>query len=86
MKLKDGFILQEVAGVSVVVPVGDDLDLNMMITMNETGGFLWKRLAQGTDAETLVADLLSEYDVEEAQARKDVAAFVAKLDAHGILA
>ena len=86
MKLKDGFILQEVAGVNVVVPVGDDLDLNMMITLNETGCFLWKRLEQETDAEALVAALLSEYDVEEEQARADVSGFLTRLDENGFLA
>ena len=46
MKLKDGFILREVAGEHVVIPTGDALDLNMMITLNETGCTLWKRLEE----------------------------------------
>ena len=40
MKLKDGFILREVAGQTVVLPTGGDLHLNMMITLNETAKFL----------------------------------------------
>ena len=49
MKLKDGFILRSVAGETVVVPTGDDLDLNMMITLNETGKFLWEHLEKGAE-------------------------------------
>ena len=30
MKIKEGFLLREVAGQTVVLPVEDDLNLNMM--------------------------------------------------------
>ena len=86
MKLKDGFILRSVAGQSVVLPVGGDLDLNMMITLNETGAFLWEKLNEETDESALVAALLAEYDVDEATAKAAVAAFVQKLENNGFLA
>lgn len=86
MKLKDGFILRDVAGQTVVLPSGDELDLNMMITLNETGKFLWERLEQETDEAILVAALLAEYDVDESTAKAAVAAFIAKLNENGFLA
>lgn len=79
MKLKPGFILRQVAGENVVIPAGDALNLNMMITLNETGAFLWKQLEQETDENSMVTALLAEYDVSEEQARDSVDAFVAKL-------
>lgn len=85
MKLKDGFLLRQVAGQNVVLPVGGDLDLNMMITLNDTGAFLWEQLQAETDEAALVAALLKEYDVDEATARKSVAAFVRKLHDNGFL-
>lgn len=85
MKLKDGFILRSVAGESVVVPTGDDLDLNMMITLNDTGAFLWRRLETGAEEDELVAALLKEYDVEEQTARTHVAMFIRKLKDHGFI-
>lgn len=85
MKLKDGFILREVAGEYVVLPAGEDLDLNMMITLNETGCFLWKKLAEGAQEEDLVAAILAEYDTDAATAAKSVAAFVEKLKAHNFM-
>lgn len=86
MKLKDGFLLRQVAGQTVVLPVGGDLDLNMMITLNETGAFLWEQLQAQTDEAALVSALLGEYDVDQATARDCVAAFVKKLDDNGFLA
>lgn len=82
MKLKDGFLLREVAGETVVIPTGDTMDLNMMITLNETGKFLWQRLETGAEEGELVAALLSEYDVDAATAKAHVAAFVGKLKEH----
>ena len=86
MKLKDGFILREVAGQTVVLPVSGDLDLNMMITLNETGAFLWKQLENENDQAGLVAALLAEYDVDEATAKTAVEGFIAKLNENGFLA
>lgn len=86
MKLKDDFILRNIAGQTVVLPSGGDLDLNMMITLNETGAFLWERMQQETDEAALVAALLAEYDVDEARASAAVTAFVQKLEANGFLA
>lgn len=86
MKIKDELILREVAGETIVIPTGETLDLNMMITLNETGAFLWKQLEQETTEDTVVAALLSEYDLDEASARTHVAAFVAKLKKHDFLA
>lgn len=79
MKIKEGFILREVAGQIVVLPTGDQLDLNMMITLNDTGRFLWEHLQQETTKEELVAALLTEYEVDEELAAKSVDAFVQKL-------
>ena len=35
MKMKEGFLLREVAGQTVVLPIGADMDMNMMMG----GGF-----------------------------------------------
>lgn len=85
MKIKDGFLLRQVAGQTVVLPTGGDLDLNMMITLNETGAFLWEHLENDTNEAALVEALLAEYDVDKATAENAVAAFVQKLESNGFL-
>ena len=85
MKIKEGFLLREVAGQTVVLPVEDDLNLNMMITLNETGRFLWERLQEETNEAALVNALLAEYDVDEAKAAAAVQKFVNKLHENGFL-
>lgn len=85
MKIKEGFLLRQVAGQTVVLPCGDDLDLNMMITLNDTGAFLWQLLQEETDEAAMVKALLSEYEVDEQTAANAVAGFVAKLNENGFL-
>lgn len=87
MKIKDGFILREIAGSYVVVPVGHNMvDFSSMITTNETGAFLWNKLAQGADEDELCKALLGEYEgIDEAGARADIAEFVASLKENNIL-
>ena len=86
MKIKEGFLLREVAGQIVALPCSDDLDMNMMITLNGTAAFLWEQLQQETDEKRLVAALLAEYDVDEPRAEAAVAGFVKKLEENGFLA
>lgn len=86
MKLKDGFVLREVAGQTVVLPAGGDLDLNMMITLNDTGKFLWTLLEQETEENDLVAAILNEYDIDEQTAKTAVEGFIATLKKHEFLA
>ena len=85
MKLKEGFLLREVAGQTVVLPTGGNLDLDMMITLNETGKFLWERLQEETNVQTLADALLAEYDVDRSRAEQSVEAFVEKLKNNGLL-
>lgn len=85
MKIKSGYVLRQVAGQPVVLPAGGGLDLSMMVTLNDTGAFLWEHLQQDTTPEALTAALLGEYDVDETRAARSVAAFVEKLRAHGFL-
>lgn len=80
MKIKSGFVLKNIADSYIVVSVGDRVkEFNGVITLNETGVFLWKKLEIGATEEELVKALLSEYDVDEATAKNDVAGFIGKL-------
>ncbi len=86
IKIKEGFMLREVAGSYAVVPVGKaSLQFKGMITLNETGAFLWKNLAEGIEKEELLKKMLAEYDVLESEASKHINQFIEKLEKSGIL-
>lgn len=85
MKLKPGFVLREIAGETVVLPTGDKLNLNVMITLNQTGKFLWSRLENDVSIEQLVEDVLSTYETDVDTANNAVRAFIAQLNEYGFL-
>lgn len=78
MKIKSGFLLRSIAGNHVIVPIGDRVnEFNGIITVNETGAFLFKQLEKGADEASLVQALMDNYeDVDEALARQSVAEFL----------
>ena len=87
MKIKSNFVLRSVAGNNVVVPTGSDsVKFNGMISLNETGAFLWKILANGADETALADSLEAEYEgVDRKTCEEDVAAFVKTLRDAGII-
>ena len=87
MKLKENFVLRQVADVWVVIPVGTlSVEYRGMLNLNETGALLWQGLEQGKDRGELISLLTDAYEVTDAQAGADVDAFLEKLSACGCLA
>lgn len=86
MKIKEEYILKEVAGNFIVVAVGNAaLDFNGVITLNETGAFLWKQLKKETTEAELTEALMNEYEIDKDSANKDVSRFIDKLKEADIL-
>lgn len=85
MKIKDGFILRNVAGNNMVVPIGQaTLDFNGMMSLNDTGAFLFERLNEGTTREKLIEALVNEYEIDKETAEKDVDDFISKVESENL--
>lgn len=77
MKIKDGFMLRKIAGDFIIVPVGESTrEFNGIITVNESGKFLWEKLQEEVSEEDLLEFMLDKYDVREDIAREDIAEFI----------
>lgn len=86
MKLNENYILKNIAGTAVVVPVGDAVnDIKGMITLNGPAEIIWKGLQNGKNIESIVEDIKSEYDASEDVIKNDVDAFLNKLRTYKIL-
>ena len=84
MKIKKGFVLREVGGESVVVPVGEmSKTFHGMINLNETGAFLWRFFSEEHTAEEAILALCSEYVADKAQVEIDVNRFIDILTNNG---
>ena len=80
MKVSNEFILREIAGEYMLVPVGAAAsDLNGLIVLNECGSTVFKALQKECTQEDLVQAVISEYDVDAETAAADVAEFLDQL-------
>lgn len=86
MDIKQQFVMREVAGEYLLIPVGKtSLDLNGMITLNEIGAEIWNMLPEVKDDAEIVKRILDDYDIDEATATADVAEFLGHIRELGII-
>ncbi|WP_448901553.1 PqqD family protein [Eubacterium sp.] len=86
MKIKDGFITRKIGDKIVAITVGEHTkDFNGMITLNDTGHFIWKCLEKDTDKESIANKVIKEYDISTADAMAEIDKFIAELEKNGIL-
>ena len=87
MKIKDGFVLEEVGGSYIAVAVGKRAEnFSAMVRMNSTGAFLWNIMAElDVSREDLLEKMLESYEVDRETALSGIIAFENKLRDGGIL-
>lgn len=77
MKLKKDFILREIMGDVVLVPINQSTaQFNGLITINELGRFIWENIEKAQDEEDLLQKILDEYEVDRETAKKDLDEFL----------
>lgn len=81
MKIKPGYILRKVVDIYVIIGVGEDAyQPDVIMSLNETGAFLWEILIDGAEYQDLVTALMKEYDeIDQETAKNDVDAFLDQL-------
>lgn len=85
-KINNQYLLRNVAGERIVVPTGSAVQkFNGLITLNEVAALIWECLQKQMLPEEIVQKILQEYDVEEAEAVRDVNGFMQMLTEQGIL-
>jgi len=89
---EQGFVRSEsvvarvVAGETLIVPVRAKVgDLASIYSFNGTGSLIWKLLDAPRTVAELAMALAEEYEVETAQAERDVTEFVSEMKAVGLV-
>lgn len=80
MKIRSGYMLRKVIDTYVIMGLGSDNYVpNRIMSLNETGAYLWGLLEKGSDKQALIDNLISEYEVDLTTAEKDVDVFLDQL-------
>lgn len=86
MKIKGSFVLRDIAGDTVIVPIGETaLHYNGMITTTLTGAVMWKELEKGCIHEDLIGTLLKKFEVDRETATRDTDKFLEQLEIAGLV-
>ena len=86
MQLNGAFVLREIMGDHVIVPIQSaESKFSGLITLNDAGVFLWSQLECVPDEETLCRKFYEAYEVDRYTAKKDVPEFLQRLRECGIL-
>ena len=86
MKRIKEYIKRNIAGEIILVPAGQTAeDFNGMITLTESGDFIWEHLEEARDFNHLVELILEEYDIDKETAAQDASAFLMQLLQTGMI-
>ena len=80
MRLNPDFIKHDTDKGAVLIAVGKTGEkFKGMVNINKTGSFIVDHLKEETTFETLLADIIKEYKIDEETAKNDLDAFLAGL-------
>lgn len=86
MKKNNEFVLREMADKYILLPFGQNaLDFNGVITLNETGKFIWEMLDSESDIDVIAKEMAVKYGIDEETAKNDTVAFIESLKEDGCI-
>ena len=86
MKIKEGFVLRQVAESWMAVPIGSMAEeIHGLIALNETAADIWNILQDEHTEKEVVDILLLSYDASREELEESVREFLEELDEKGML-
>ena len=86
MKIKEGFVLRDVAGQAVVIAVGEaSKEFHGMINLNSTGKVIWQGVEKGLSEDEIADKLVERFEVDHETAKSDVQRIIRKMQEAGVL-
>lgn len=80
MKVKEEYVLQNIAGKWIVIDTNArSVNFNKILALNSTGKILWDKLEKGSDYDALVDALIDAYEIDRKLAQDDVDKFINEL-------
>lgn len=86
MKKINEFILRNMVDEFVLIPVGKTTEkFNGLMTLTETGAFIYEHIEEAESFEALIEMITSEYEVEKEEAMQDAFLFINQMLRLGII-
>lgn len=86
MHIVNGFMIREVAGERVAVPIGEAVRrFSGMISLNDSAAFLLQLLQTEQTPDTLLQAVLKEFEVSQEDAQRDISEFLSVMNQLNLL-
>lgn len=86
MKIKDGYILKDVAGAKIVIATGAQrLNFNGVMTFNEVGAVVFNMLDGTNSVQDIATKIAEDYDVPFERVQTDVENLIKKMKEHNLI-
>ncbi len=86
MKIKEGFILKDVAGSKIVIATGNQrLNFSGVITFNEVGAEVFTMLDGTNSVEEIVTKISNDYNAPYEVVKGDVEKLIEKMRNHNLI-
>lgn len=73
MKIKENYVMREVAGQAIVIAIGEESKhFKGMINLNQTGSDVWRYMEKGLDLNEIARKIAEKYEVDENTAAQDI--------------
>ena len=86
MKACEGFILRNLVGEYVLMPVEENIGkFRGTVLMNEVSAFVWEKMQTSVTRDELLAGILENYEIDEKTAGSDLDRLLSELERLGII-
>lgn len=85
MKINNNYEVRDIGGINVVVPVGGDMSLSGVITLNESALFVWNSLKEDISEEELINKMCTEYDAPREVISADIKELISQFKENNLI-
>lgn len=86
MKIKENYVMREVAGQAIVIAIGEESErFKGMINLNRTGRDVWLYMEKGLDSDDIAKKISEKYEVDLNVAKHDIESMIDRLYKAGVL-
>ena len=86
MKIKENYVMREVAGQAIVIAIGEESErFKGMINLDRTGRDVWLYMEKGLDSDEIAKKISEKYEVDLNVAKHDIESMIDRLYKAGVL-
>lgn len=77
---KTGYTSKTIGDETILIPISNNVaDMGAILNLNEVGTFIWQQINENSTMQSLLQDIINEFEVDSAVAEKDLRDFLETL-------